>query len=421
MSCYKPLLGVLSTDQNRKKNNPLIILPWTNETKIIYQDMIPNGVDLISGELLEYDGTWEVGYRSGIEGVNWKSKYFQPMIAPDGHTYRYVLCKCGQCIGCRLDASREWATRCELEFKAYEEIYGRENARWSTWFVTLTYDDDHLPLGSALEPTAVISDISDFMKELRVYADRDDKALYGLPDRFLNSKFSGIDPEYLPQGLRFYATSDYGKKYKRPHYHMILFGLKQSLYDRKKNTGDLEYFFTNECGDPVYHSRYLRKIWNKGFVDVGFFDWKTAAYTARYVVSKHKGVDSNYYDKHGIEAEVSRQSNRPGIGAIYYYLHENDIWKNDCICLSGGRKCPIPRYFKKLYMKQFDDLDYELLLPEQKEKFDFIWNKSILRSDNTNKTLFNELKETDLDLLGYFRAKETKKKQEANKLIRMLD
>ena len=42
---------------------------------------------------------------------------------------------CGQCIGCRLERARQWALRCMHESSLYEE----------NSFVTLTYDDEHLP------------------------------------------------------------------------------------------------------------------------------------------------------------------------------------------------------------------------------------------------------------------------------------
>lgn len=415
MSCYKPNLGFLSSNEKLKIHNPLRILPWTEENKKIYYDMVNLNTD--TGEVDDFR------IREGTYKVNWKSKYFDSWTTSDGWSHKYVLCKCNQCIGCRLDASREWASRCELEYKAYEELYGRDNARWATWFVTLTYDDEHLPIGKCLEPTAVIDDVSAFMKELREYAKRDNKVLAGF------SEYVTLDPEYLPQGLRMYATSDYGKKYHRPHYHMILFGLKQDMIDKKTGKGDLEFFFTNECGDPIYHSHYLRKIWKKGFVDVGFFDWRTAAYTARYVVSKHKGLDSKYYEDHGIEPEVSRQSNRPGIGALYYYLHEKDIFKHDRLQLSNGRQCPIPRYFKKLYLKGTSPVttdmwtgEYDLIEDYQIDpRIEFMWEYSKRKAHNADATLYNELHETDLDLRGYFRAAETKKKAEAKKLIRMLD
>ena len=43
---------------------------------------------------------------------------------------------CGRCIGCRLERSRQWANRCMLELQYHE----------SSYFVTLTYDDEHVPV-----------------------------------------------------------------------------------------------------------------------------------------------------------------------------------------------------------------------------------------------------------------------------------
>lgn len=48
---------------------------------------------------------------------------------------------CGRCIGCRLERSRQWAVRCVHEAALHED-----NA-----FITLTYDDDHLPYGGTLK------------------------------------------------------------------------------------------------------------------------------------------------------------------------------------------------------------------------------------------------------------------------------
>jgi len=50
-----------------------------------------------------------------------------------------ILVPCGQCIGCRLDRSRDWANRCMLELRDHKESV----------FVTLTYDNDHVPIVSS--------------------------------------------------------------------------------------------------------------------------------------------------------------------------------------------------------------------------------------------------------------------------------
>ena len=60
---------------------------------------------------------------------------------------------CGQCLGCRLDHSRMWATRIIHEAESWDE----------NCFITLTYNDDHLPSDGSL----VKSDFQKFMKKLR--------------------------------------------------------------------------------------------------------------------------------------------------------------------------------------------------------------------------------------------------------------
>ena len=67
--------------------------------------------------------------------------------------YEELLLPCGQCIGCRIDYSRTWAIRCLHESKLHDE----------NSFLTLTYDDDHLPSDLSLDKTH----FQKFMKRLR--------------------------------------------------------------------------------------------------------------------------------------------------------------------------------------------------------------------------------------------------------------
>src|SRR4051812_44934530 len=60
---------------------------------------------------------------------------------------------CGQCIGCRLERSRQWAMRLVHEKKLHSH----------SSFITLTYDDKNLPLGGTL----IKRDFQLFMKRLR--------------------------------------------------------------------------------------------------------------------------------------------------------------------------------------------------------------------------------------------------------------
>lgn len=160
--------------------------------------------------------------------------------------YQYQDIPCGQCIGCRLDYSRKWADRLMIESRNHEK----------TWFLTLTYNDDNLPLSDTLVPTLRKRDVQLFMKRLR-------KAV-------------------SPQKVRFYCSGEYGEKTFRPHYHLIVFGLE---------IPDLAYYKVNDIHQPYYTSEILSRVWNdQGYVVVAPATYETMLYTSRYVTKNLKGL-----------------------------------------------------------------------------------------------------------------------------------
>lgn len=60
---------------------------------------------------------------------------------------------CGQCIGCRLEHSRQWAMRMMHEASLHEE----------NCFLTLTYDEENIPPDHSLK----VEHFQKFMKRLR--------------------------------------------------------------------------------------------------------------------------------------------------------------------------------------------------------------------------------------------------------------
>ena len=88
---------------------------------------------------------------------------------------KYIVLPCGQCMACRLNKSRDWATRCVLEAKMHKD----------NCFVTLTYDDAHLPSDYGLQK----DDLTKFFKRLRFN--------------------TGAK-------IRYYAAGEYGELYNRP-------------------------------------------------------------------------------------------------------------------------------------------------------------------------------------------------------------
>lgn len=247
---------------------------------------------------------------------------------------RLLSLPCRHCVGCRLDHSREWANRCLMELSYHDCGY----------FVTLTYDDEYLPRSPAVDRdtgeilsfhgTLVKSDLQKFLKRLR---------------------FAG-------QKIRYYACGEYGTTTYRPHYHLIMFGLR---------IDDLESHGKNFRGDVYFTSQYISRFWPFGYNIVAPITWQTCAYTSRYVMKKAThGFDKRLFFEAGIEPEFQTMSLKPAIGARYMYDHP-EIFEYAHFYVStpdGGRKMYLPEYFKKCYAKEHPQEAYERSLKAIEEK-----------------------------------------------------
>lgn len=222
----------------------------------------------------------------------------------------YMTTPCGLCTPCRLNHSHEFGVRIMHEAKMYDECV----------FITLTYDDEHLPAGEVSRPTLVKKDLQDFMKRLRFYLQ--------------------------PDKIRFFGCGEYGTLNKRPHYHLIVFGL--SLKDKR--------VFKNAIFDHKSKGYYcLCKAWDKGLVHCGFVSVGSANYVAQYQLKKIKGKGAaDKYKSLGIVPEFALMSTKPGIG--YRFMEQQaEEFKRDGFCIQQGRKVGLPRYYKdKLNIKDTD-------------------------------------------------------------------
>lgn len=262
---------------------------------------------------------------------------------------------CGKCIGCRLDYSRQWATRCMLEAQQYEH-----NA-----FITVTYEDDALTKNKGVDietgeiidvATLVPEELTKFMKDLRRY----------------------YEYHYNHKGIRFYAAGEYGSILERPHFHIICFNLP--ILDK-------EYLFSNANHDKIYTSEIIRQIWGKGHITVGEVTWNSAAYTARYIMKKIKGPDAKeIYETKGIVPEFVRMSRDGGIGREYYEKNKDKIYELDEITLTNkkglAQKVKPSKYYDRLYDIENPDL---LALIKAKRKAAAEMSMK-LQLENTNKT-----------------------------------
>lgn len=297
-----------------------------------------------------------------------------------GHPYpedRIQYIPCGQCVGCRLEYSRQWANRCMLELQYHD----------SSYFVTLTYDDYHVPksyypdpaTGEAMESlTLVKRDFQLFMKRLR--------------KRFSNDH------------IRFFMAGEYGGETFRPHYHAIIFGL---------HLDDLQMYRQSPQGFAYYNSPSLQACWSDqdgnpiGFAVVAEVTWETCAYTARYVMKKAKGAEAHFYTDFNIQPEFTLMSRKPGIARQYYDEHP-EIYDYDYINIStekGGRKFRPPRYYDQLY-----DLEHPEKLAEIKE----------LRQKFAREAQKAKLQRSDLDVDDLLSVQERVKQSQIKSLRRNL-
>lgn len=242
-------------------------------------------------------------YRSREVGASGKRKLvFNPTA---GFRDLAVQVPCGQCIGCRLDKSRRWAQRIVHETKSHSE----------NSFLTLTYDEEHLPYGHTL----VKEHLQLFIKRLR----------------------SRLEP----RRIRYYAVGEYGDKTSRPHYHAIIFGFSPTdvvLHSERDDT-------------KLYRSAFLDEVWGAGHVMVGDVTFASAAYVARYCLKKQTGpkaIRKGFACETGEvidrQIEFPLMSRRPGIGRAWIEKNLAETYRDDNVVIEGRKMQPAPYYDKVL-------------------------------------------------------------------------
>lgn len=216
---------------------------------------------------------------------------------------------CGQCIGCRLERSRQWAVRCCCEAQLYEHSV----------FVTLTY-------GELAKPSLEYKDFQAFMRRVR----------------------------YAKPGVRFYMCGEYGGDYGRPHFHALLFNCFFSPREVVKIL---------DSGHKLYRSPELEALWPYGFSSIGDVSMESASYVARYATKsalpghdgKRRSVKEGFVDGETGEfwpfvPEFNRMSLKPGIGAEWFAKYRAEVFgrdgRLDRVVMDGVEMKP-PRYFKK--------------------------------------------------------------------------
>ena len=240
-------------------------------------------------------------YRKDGGGVAFDSKR--------GFADRRIELPCGQCIGCRVRRSREWAMRCVHEAQMHER----------NCFVTLTYCPQKLPADGSLR----VEDFQKFCKRLRKRVGK----------------------------FRFFHCGEYGEENFRPHYHSLLFGVDFHFDRVLLKSGKFK----------LYTSATLDSAWKLGFATIGECTYESAAYVSRYVMKKITGKHADEYYQ-GRKPEYITMSRRPGIGAGWFEKFSSDVYPSDEVVIDGRRFRP-PRF----YDERLDDQVIEPLKRKRKK------------------------------------------------------
>lgn len=278
-----------------------------------------------------------------------------------------VSIPCGQCIGCRLDRSRQWADRMMMEL---------DHSKTAV-FLTLTYSPENVPLGMITE---------------------NDIPIYSLDKRDTQLFLKRLRFHFQDRDIRFYCAGEYGDKTARPHYHMIVFGLSLSDFS------DARLLFNNELGDPVYISSLLsERLWKLGQCTLANVSWRTCAYVARYCLKKQTGQNAIFYAEHNIEPEFATMSRRPGLAGFFWVDHPDAC--DDYFHFLGDvhrGKCTTPKYLLKKGIDLFGEEWYSSIVKARKR---FADDRQLL-----------ELQRTDLGLADYLEVKESSQNRSLSRL-----
>lgn len=201
------------------------------------------------------------------------------------------LVPCGRCWFCMSRKRAEWDGRILLE----------ASTSFSVWFLTLTYDEQHLEYSPLGFPTLNKRTLQNYFKSLR------------------------------NQGFKFsyFAIGEYGGRFMRPHFHVI--------------------YFSN---DPDFYPTKLLNTWKYGFVKILPLYPSGIHYVTKFhVYPKDRSIFQSMAPPFSLMSK--------GIGLTW--LAEHYFFERPQTLLIGRYRYPFPRYFSKKL--EFDNSNYVFEFP----------------------------------------------------------
>lgn len=191
-------------------------------------------------------------------------------------------------------------------------------------FVTLTYDDEHLPKYGSLSSDSTNGDTWQQPK-----------------DKHHVSKFIKRLRHETPN-LRYYLVGEYGDKSNRAHYHACIFG-HAFTKDRVLIRTQPSWLWT---------SKRLTEVWGLGMVSVGALTFTTAQYVTNYVTKKltadrrYVRTDTTTGELINLVQPKAYMSRRPAIGRTWLDSYGDRVYDHDHVVINGKPSKP-PKYYDR--------------------------------------------------------------------------
>ena len=198
---------------------------------------------------------------------------------------------CGKCLNCRITKESQ------LIYLANKELNQVYLSGRGASFVTLTYDDSHVPINERCKLTLRKKDLKDFMKRLR-----------------RRMEYHGDTTKF-----KYVYCGEYGDKFSRPHYHIAFLGLSDNQI-----------------------RQYSRKVWKFGLCDIGALSNGGLRYVCKYMTKQNPSKKvSQVYDSAGVEKPFIYHS--IGLGKEWIIKHLQQIADNNFQFTINGKVNVFPK------------------------------------------------------------------------------
>lgn len=226
----------------------------------------------------------------------------------------YTKYPCGRCITCRNRRIQSWHLRLSEELKSSKNAY----------FITLTYDDDHLPFTENGLMTLNYRHHQLFMKKLRKTQQRK---------------------------INYYTVGEYGEQTNRPHYHSIIFNI-----DNLVNVSDKWHYGHTHFGNVTDASIY---------------------YTLKYAhksLYKRRPKDRDEDDDRVKERALMSK----GLGMSFITPEMFDYFQDDVtrpVTKLGGQKIALPRYYRdKIFSEEQKEIRNQAMEEHTQKRLEMMRN-----------------------------------------------